>query len=119
MGEPGEGAGGRTAVGALPVEEGDSTGGQRRVEGDGDEAGVVVGDGVGQDGGQAGALDDLGERLDGVRLDRDAGSGPVAGEVGVDVATGGEVAAEQREFPAGEFTDGERGTPPVSAPRGR
>lgn len=69
---------------------------------------MVVGDGVGQDGGQRGAPDDLGEGLHGVRLDRDVRPYAVGGEVGVDVLAGGEVPAEQGQSARREVAHGQR-----------
>lgn len=86
--------GGGTLIGVLPEQEGSGPGRQRRVKGNRNQCGVIVGDGIGQDGGKRAAFDDLGEGLNRVRLHRDSGLDAVLCQIRVDMAAGGKIAAE-------------------------
>jgi hypothetical protein len=95
VGEAGECSGAGGLLGALAGEQDDGADGKGRVERDGGEVRVLVGDCVGQHGRQRGMSDDFGERLNRVGFHGDSGSHAVLDEVGVDMAAGGEIAGEQ------------------------
>ena len=95
VGEVGECPVGGGLVGALAGEQGDGAGGEGRVERDGGEVRVLVGDRVGEHGGQRGVSNDFGECVNGVGFHGDSGCVAALGEVGVDMAAGGEIGGEQ------------------------